>query len=314
MIKQKIENFLTRISKDSLDNLKFQNGCANLNLMKNLYKDITDLNQTELKIFSQNGEDGIIDYLTSQLDIKKPKFVEIGIGDYSESNTRFIYERTSAQGMIIDCLKDLKQNVSKKTKLWKGNLEIIETNVNSENILEILNTKNFLDNLDIFSLDIDGIDYWIIEKLPENFSKIVVLEYNHVFGNELKITVPNKKNFNRKDYHFSHLCFGMSIRAAIEIMEKKNFYFVGSNLFRNNAFFVSKNYLKQKFLKNLIIENPVISSEGNFRESRDKNGNLNYLSGMKKIQEIAECEVVVLDNIGKKNIKINDLFNLISTS
>ena len=105
------------------------------------------------------------------MGIKKPKFVEIGVGDYSESNTRFIYERTSAEGMIIDCLKDLKQNVSKKTKLWKGNLEIIEANVNTENILEILNTKNFLNNLDIFSLDIDGIDYWIIEKLPENFKE-----------------------------------------------------------------------------------------------------------------------------------------------
>ena len=283
-------------------------------LNENSYNDIIELNQTELKIFSQNGEDGIIDYLTFQLGIKKPKFVEIGVGDYSESNTRFIYERTSAEGMIIDCLKDLKQNVSKKTKLWKGNLEIIEANVNTENILEILNTKNFLNNLDIFSLDIDGIDYWIIEKLPENFSKIVVLEYNHVFGNEFQITVPNLKNFNRKDYHFSNLCFGMSIRAAIEIMEKKNFYFVGSNLFRNNAFFVSKNFSKQKFLKNLIIENLEISSKANFRESRDKNGNLNYLSGIKKIQEIAECEVVLIDTTGRKNIKIKDLFNLISTS
>ena len=97
-------------------------------------------------------------------------------------------------------------------------------------------------------------------------------------------------------------------------MEKKNFYFVGSNLFRNNAFFVSKNFSKQKFLKNLIIENLEISSKANFRESRDKNGNLNYLSGIKKIQEIAECEVVLIDNTGRKNIKIKDLFNLISTS
>ena len=142
MIKQKIKKFLTRISKDSLDNLKFQNGCGNLNLMKNSYNDIIELNQTELKIFSQNGEDGIIDYLTFQLG-KKTKICRNWCGDYSESNTRFIYERTSAEGMIIDCLKDLKQNVSKKTKLWKGNLEIIEANVNTENILEILNTKLF---------------------------------------------------------------------------------------------------------------------------------------------------------------------------
>ena len=230
--------------------------------MKNSYNDIIELNQTELKIFSQNGEDGIIDYLTFQLGIKKPKFVEIGVGDYSESNTRSIYERTSAEGMIIDCLKDLKQNVSKKTKLWKGNLEIIEANVNTENILEILNTKNFLNNLDIFSLDIDGIDYWIIEKLPENFSKIVILEYNHVFGNEFQITVPNLKNFNRKDYHFSNLCFGMSIRAAIEIMEKKIFILLVQIYLEITLF------LYPKIFKTKIFEKLDNRKLGNFIKSK----------------------------------------------
>ena len=51
--------------------------------------------------------------------------------------------------------------------------------------------------LDLFSLDIDGIDYWILEKMPQNFSKIAVLEYNPLFGAELEITVPNIDNFSR---------------------------------------------------------------------------------------------------------------------
>ena len=42
------------------------------------------------------------------LKIEKPKFVEIGVGDYSECNTKFIFERTSAKGLIIDCLKNFK--------------------------------------------------------------------------------------------------------------------------------------------------------------------------------------------------------------
>ena len=60
----------------------------------------------------------------------------------------------------------------------------------NENVHDlIINTKNFLD-LDVFSLDIDGIDYCTIGKLPEDFSKIVILEYNHIFemtkGNSTK--------------------------------------------------------------------------------------------------------------------------------
>ena len=69
MIKQKIENFINRVAKNSIESLKFQNGCSQLNLMRNYYKNVTKLNDVELKIFSQNGEDGIIDYLTNQLRI-----------------------------------------------------------------------------------------------------------------------------------------------------------------------------------------------------------------------------------------------------
>ena len=176
MIKKKIEKYIGKIFKGSSENLKFQNGCAQLNSLRHLYKDITKLNQVELKIFSQNGEDGIIDYLIFQLNIEKPKFLEIGVGDYSESNTRFFYERTSSKGAIIDCIKNFKNEVLRKNKIWKGDLEIIDKKINSENILEVLKIKNVFENLDIFSIDIDGIDYWIIKELPKNFSKIAIIE------------------------------------------------------------------------------------------------------------------------------------------
>tara|TARA_X000000950_G_C13878708_1_gene645949 strand:+ start:88 stop:1023 length:936 start_codon:yes stop_codon:yes gene_type:complete len=311
MIKKKIEKYLGKIFKGSSENLKFQNGCAQLNSLRNLYKDITKLNQVELKIFSQNGEDGIIDYLIFQLNIEKPKFLEIGVGDYSESNTRFFYERTSSKGAIIDCIKNFKNEVLRKNKIWKGDLEIIDKKINSENILEVLKIKNVFENLDIFSIDIDGIDYWIIKELPKNFSKIAIIEYNSVFGNEKSFSVPNVQNFNRSDYHYSNLCFGMSLKAAVEIMEEKNFYFVGVNLMRNNAFFISKEFQKNDYFKNLKIDKLEQINEANFRESRDKNGTLNYLSGKEKIKEISECEVVDLSDPSFPKVKIRDLLELI---
>ena len=278
--------------------------------MRDKYHKIKKLFEVDYKIFSQNGEDGILDYILYQLGIQKPKFLEIGVGDYSECNTRFIFEKCSSKGIIIDSLDNLEERVKKNVLLWKGELNIINKSINSENILKILNENDTLNQLDLFSLDIDGIDYWIIEKLPKDFSKIAILEYNHIFGNNLKVTVPNIENFDRSVYHYSNLCFGMSIKAAIEIMEKKNFYFVGTNLFKNNAFFVSKNYPKNKFFQNLIIEDPTYSANATFRESRDIKGNLNYLSGKKKIQEISDCEVVELVDSDYKKVKIKDLFNL----
>ena len=89
MIKRQIDNYLFKTIGKSLEKIRFQNGCSALNLSRYNYKNVKRINETDLKIYSQNGEDGIIDYLLSSLKIEKPKFIEIGVGDYSESNTRF---------------------------------------------------------------------------------------------------------------------------------------------------------------------------------------------------------------------------------
>ena len=282
-------------------------GLSHILLMRKNYKDINKLHDVDYKIFSQNGEDGILDYLLYQLKIEKPKFIEIGVGDYTESNTRFIFDRCSPKGAIIDCIDNFEERVKKKINLWRGELKIINNFVNSENINEIMKDTDCTTDLDIFSLDIDGIDYWILEKLPKDFSKIAVVEFNPIFGSSLKVSVPNKNNFERKKYHYSNLCFGMSLQAAIKIMDDKNFYFVGTNLLRNNAFFISKNYAKEKYFNNLKINDIENSVDANFTESRDVDGNLNYLNHQKRINEILDCEVVDLSNNLKSLAKLKDL-------
>ena len=62
-----------------------------------------------------------------------------------------------------------------------------------------------------------------------------------------KLQFLNIENFNRTEYHFSNLCFGMSIKAAINLMKKKNYYFIGTNLMRTNVFFISKDYSKEEY-------------------------------------------------------------------
>lgn len=271
---------------------------------------IKSLRDVDYKIFSQNGEDGIIDYLLFQLNIEKPKFLEIGVGDYSECNTRFLYDRISGEGTIIDVIKDFENKVKKNIKKWRGNLTILNKQINSENILTILNENKSLLRLDLFSIDIDGIDYWIIKKLPKHFCKVAVLEFNPLFGKDIEVTVPNLSNFDRKNYHYSHLCFGMSIKAAINIMEEKGFYFVGTNLFRNNAFFVSNEFEKEKYFKNLKIIDLSEAVNANFRESRTFTGDLNYLRRDQQLKEISNCEVIDLSNSNESFKKIGELIKI----
>ena len=278
----------------------------NLLLISEKYNNITRLEQSECKIYSQNGEDGILDYIITMLGIVKPNFIEIGVGTYMEANTRFIYDRFYPKGIIIDAEKNLTNKVFSNINSWKGDLRVIEEKVSTRNINEII-SKNCDFNVDIFSLDIDSIDYWIIDELKPNISKIFVAEYNAVFGGSLEITTPNLENFDRKEYHYSHLCFGMSLKALINIMAKKNFYFIGTNSVRNNAFFVSNDYPIDQYFKNLKIEDINYYVDSNIRESRDIKGNLNYLSGEKKIKEIYDCEVIDLSTDIEKKVKIKDI-------
>ena len=291
----------------NFDEVNFKIGCSHLNLMKNYYPKVKTFSETGYKVFSQNGEDGFIDYLLFSLNITKPKFVEIGIGTYKECNTRFLFERIAPEGLVIDYIEDLEKKIKKNIRFWKGDLTVINQLVDPDNIITILEKNNFHTGTDLFSLDIDGIDYWILDKLPENFSKICVIEYNSVFGDELEITVPNKKNFTRKEYHFSHLCYGVSLKALIKKMSEKGFIFVGSNELNNNAFFVQK-----KYQNNLNIDLPDTSylkkfTNSNIRESRDRNGNLNYLRKEERLKAIENCEVIDLSSPKKEIIKIKDL-------
>ena len=147
-------------------------------------------------------------------------------------------------------------------------------------------------------------------KTKKNISKIFIAEFNPVFGPKLKVTVPNIDDFDRTNYHYSNLCYGMSLSALIDIMREKNYYFVGTNLQKMNAFFISNDFNKKNFFENLEIKSLENYTNSNIRDSRDINNELNYLSGFeKKIKEIENCEVINLEKNKYDLVKIKDLIS-----
>jgi len=309
MINKIFIKILNKFFKNYFDKKLLMLGTSHILNMRKNYKNISNLNEVDFKVFSQNGEDGIIDYLLFSLQIEKPKFIEIGVGDYYESNTRFLFERSSGDGLIIDIIDNFQKRVEKNTRLWRGNLKILNRKIDSENILATLKEFNFFDNIDLFSIDVDSIDYWILEKMPKKFCKLIVAEYNPYFGSNLEISVPNDKNFDRSKYHHSNLCFGASLKSIINLLDRKGFVFLGTNLFKNNAFFVNSDFKDNLFLE--IPNNNELNSFTNasFRESRDINNKLNFIDPKDILNEIKKCDVVDLSNNEHKVKKIENLLN-----
>ena len=245
----------------------------------------------------------------SKLNISNSRFVEIGAGDYSESNTRYIYEKSFSKGLIIDIEENFKKKVSSNIKIWKGLLELENVEICSENINKILDKYELNEKLDLFSIDIDGVDYWVIEKLKPKISKIIVLEYNPTFGHNLEISIPNYKNFNRFGAHYSGCYYGASLKAMINLMKTKDYDFIGTNKLNFNAFFIesdlSHNF--QDLKKNMRSLDYYTTIK--IRDSINEKGELDFLSRKKRLEQMGELEVVDLSRSEKKKYKINDIIS-----
>ncbi len=268
-------------------------------------KKINDFSDVEFSAFSQFGEDGIISWLTGQIPNIKRTFLEIGTEDYWESNTRYLLKSQSWKGFIIEGSKDHVNEIKKQKIYWQNELTALNEFVNLENINQIINDKIRQTELGLLSIDIDGNDYWILQEINLECD-LIVAEYNPIFGDIHKITIPYHKNFSRSKEHFSNLYFGCSINALIDLMKKKNYLFIGTNTQGMNAFFINKkkyDFVKEK-ISNIIIFPPKT------REGRNFDGNLNFNNLKKNLNMIKDLEVYDIDK--KINLKLSEYKDLYS--
>ena len=208
-------------------------------------------------------------------------------------------------GFIIEADKNSVKDIKSQRVYWRHNLTIENQFVDQNNINTIIKRINIPKKLGLLSLDIDGIDYWVLKKLSVLEPSIVICEYNSLFGQKKAITVPYKNNYIRSNEHFSNLFYGASIRAFINLLKKRNYFFIGTNSAGNNAFFVKQNIWKK--INKLITDKKIFESK--FRESRNSNGKLTFLNKKKSLQLIKNKIVIDLKNNKKTKLFELGLFN-----
>ena len=234
--------------------------------------DSEKINDNELKIFSQFGEDGIINYLINKIEIKNKTFVEFGVEDYEEANTRFLLEARNWKGLIFDSSEKNIKKIKKKDYYWRYNLIAKTEFITAENINQLIQNTFNNEEIDLMSIDVDGNDYWIWKALEVTSPKIIVIEYNARFGPVDSVVVPYNKNFNRNLAHHSSVYFGASLQALYKLGMIKNYSLVATNLNGNNAFFVKNSEIeKTNIQKTTPKECFNINS---FNELRNKSGKI----------------------------------------
>ena len=268
-------------------------------------KKIKNLSEVEFQVYSQWGEDGIIDWLINKFPEIPKNFLEIGTQDYKESNTRFLLINRNWDGFLIEADKAAVKDIKSQKIFWKHRLKVKNEFITKDNINNIINRINVPKKLGLLSLDIDGVDYWVLKELSVLDPSIIICEYNSLFGQKKSVTVPYKKNYIRAEEHYSNLYYGASIKAFIDLMKKRNYFLIGTNSAGNNAFFLKKNHWNKA--NKLIVEKKIFNSK--FRESRDVKGNLNFLDKKESLELIKNKFMIDLRSNKKKRIFELNLLN-----
>lgn len=228
----------------------------------------------EFRVFSQWGEDGIVQFLLRHVDCENTTFVEFGVEDYTEANTRFLLVNNNWTGLVIDSNGADIERLKQSPLCWRYGLMVVHSYITAENINEILTANGFTGEIGLLSIDIDGNDYWVWRALNAVNPVIVIVEYNHRFGIDAAVTIPYDKDFQRgKDY--PAIYFGASLKALCALAADKGYGFVGCNSNGVNAFFVRRDKLSAE-VKEILPAAGYVA--GKFSEIRDEQGRIRQLS------------------------------------
>ncbi len=240
----------------------------------------------EFRVFSQWGEDGIIQHLIRAVGLRRSTFVEFGVETYVESNTRFLLVNDNWSGLVIDGSEANIAFIKNDPIYWQHNLKADMAFITRDNINELISRNGVHGEIGILSVDIDGNDYWVWQAIDVINPVIVIVEYNARFGPTQAVTVPYDPKFVRSEAHHSMIYYGASLAAFHRLGEAKGYSLVGCNSAGNNAFFVRRDRLPTS-LPALSPSEAFVANQ--FRETRDSVGQLAFLS--------AQAEIDVLRNM-----------------
>ena len=211
---------------EKLERIKWHAVCVTLPLIK-----IRSLNRFESKVYSQNGEDGILQALFSKIGTTNKFCVEFGVENGEECNTRYLREKKHWTGLLMD----------------GGNTHpswIKREFISAENINELFKKYTVPKEFDLLSIDIDGNDYWVWKALDTSYApRVVVIEYNAKFPPPESKTIAYELLFkwDGTDY------FGASLVALVKLATAKRYTLVGCDRQGVNAFFVRTDQLEGRF-------------------------------------------------------------------
>lgn len=222
---------------------------------------LCSLDDVEFKSYSQNGEDGILWYIFSLIGAKRKNCVEICAGDGQQCNTANLIINHGWTGILFDgnesnvesgreffgCHPDTRTYPPKFVCAW----------ITAENVNELIRVHEYAGEIDLLSLDIDGVDYWIWNAIEVVSPRVVVAEVQMIWGDQRSVTVPYDPDFRAEFWGPFGIYCGASLPAFVKLARKKGYRLVGCQRYGYNAFFLRNDVGEEMF--------PEIAPDGCFQ-------------------------------------------------
>jgi hypothetical protein len=197
----------------------------------------------EAKVYSQNGEDGILQEIFRRIGEGDRFSAEFGIQDGAECCTRNLLVHGGWTGLLIEgspvtgararCLYESFPKVT-----------VLQSFITRENILDLFRQQNVPESLDLLVVDIDGNDYWVLEQILSRYTpRVIVCEYSSRWTPPRDWVMP----YDPDHVWDGSAYFGASLAALWRLGRKRGYTLVACESKGVNTFFVRDDLVKGHF-------------------------------------------------------------------
>ena len=184
------------------------------------------------RLYSQNEEDGIVLALLQAAGVGGRRFVDIGSGS-SGGNSLVLAFEMGWTGLMVESRPEFADRLRRKLA-HNPRVAVDASFVTPDNVNALVRAHNLAGEVDVLSIDIDSTDYWVFEALEACTARVVVIEYNALFGPDRAVTIPNA----RRPADASGEYVGASLAALAKLAQRKGYGLVLCEDNGINAFFL----------------------------------------------------------------------------
>ncbi|MBU6237398.1 MAG: hypothetical protein KGQ51_06185 [Planctomycetes bacterium] len=203
------------------------------------------------KVYSQNDEDGILREIFRRIGTHRKVFVEFGVGHGLENNSVSLL-LDDWRGLWLEGNRRFVEQIQRgfRRMIAEDQLRLVHTFITRDNIDDLIRQHTPDREVDLLSVDIDGNDFHVLERIQCISPRVIVMEYNSKFAPPLLYCM---------DYDDRHMWDGTDkMGASLKFLElalaARGYHLVGCSLTGINAFFVRHDLVGDQFLPPFTAE------------------------------------------------------------